>query len=111
MGLLRFLADVRATQIVDELCQQAVRQVYGSLRESCESRVRQMSHAETRGYVWAKARPLVSREVSAIAVAHPTLGQQIVDMLCERTHDRVVRNVVSDLMRENAQRTHRRRAA
>jgi len=111
MGLLRFLADVRATQIVDELCQQATRRVYGSLREACESRIAQMTHAETRGYVWAKARPIVTTEVTAIAIAHPTLGQQIIDMLCERTHDRVVRNVVSDLMRERTQRTHRRHAA
>jgi hypothetical protein len=111
MGLISFLADLRATHQVDELTQQLARQTYGVLRDLCEARMPGMTHAEARGYVWAKARPIISTQVAAVAIAQPALGPGALAMLSERTHDRVVRTVVSDLMRERAQQMHRRRAA
>src|SRR5689334_22689123 len=74
MPLLTFLADLRAARIVDEFTQNVARQTYGTLRHMCERRVLTMTHAEARGYVWAKARPVVTTEVAAVAVAHPTLN-------------------------------------
>ncbi len=111
MPLLTFLADLRTARIVDEYTQNVARQSYGTLRQMCERRVLTMTHAEARGYVWAKARPVVAAEVSAVAVAHPTMSAHTLQMLSERTHDRLVRSVVSDLMRERVEQTRSRRAA
>ncbi len=111
MGLINFLADLRALRLVDELNQQLARRAYGLLREVCEMRVPGMSHAEARGYVWAKARPIVSVEVASAAKMHPALGPAALIALHERTHDRVVRAVVSDLLRERTRQVGRRRAA
>ncbi|HVU86924.1 MAG TPA: hypothetical protein VHD36_06365 [Pirellulales bacterium] len=111
MPLLTFLADLRAARIVDEFTQNLARQTYGTLRHMCERRVLTMTHAEARGYVWAKARPVVTTEVAAVAVAHPTLNARTLQMLSEQTHDRLVRSVVSDLMRERVEQARSRRAA
>jgi hypothetical protein len=111
MPLLTFLADLRAARIVDEITQNVARQTYGTLRQICERRVLTMTHAEARGYVWAKARPVVATEVAAVAVVQPTISPRTLHMLSERTHDRLVQSVVSDLMRERAEQKRSRRAA
>ena len=111
MPLLTFLADLRAARIVEEITQNVARQTYGTLRQMCERRVSSMSHAEARGYVWAKARPVVTTEVAAVAIARPTLSTHVLHMLSERTHDRLVQSVVSDLMRERVEQKRLRRAA
>jgi hypothetical protein len=111
MGLFSFVADLRATQLIDELAQQLSRQTYGLLHDICQPRVALMTHAEARGYVWAKARPIVLAQVTVAAQAHPDLGRLALSTLSERAHDRVVRSVLSDLMRERAQLANRRRAA
>jgi hypothetical protein len=111
MALFTFLADLKAARIVDEFTQRVARQTYAGLREMCERSVPTMTHAEARGYVWAKARPVVAAQVATVAVAHPALSQNALQMLNDRTHDRLVRSVVSDLMRERAEHAQRRRAA
>ncbi len=111
MALFTFLADLKAARIVDEFTQRVARQTYAGLRDMCERRVPTMTHAEAHGYVWAKARPVVAAQVAVVAAAHPALGQNALQMLHDRTHDRVVRSVVSDLMRERAENARRRRAA
>ncbi|HEY4310475.1 MAG TPA: hypothetical protein VGN12_13565 [Pirellulales bacterium] len=111
MALLTFLADLRAARIIDDVTQRLARQAYGTLREVCELRVPTMTDAEARGYVWAKARPIVAQRVAAVAEARPTLATSTLHMLSNRTHDRVVESVVSDLMRERAEQARNRRAA
>jgi hypothetical protein len=111
MGLLTFLADLRLARLVDELTQQLARQAYGLLHEVCETQVLSMTHAEARGYVWAKARPIVLAEVTAAGIGHPALDPRNLALLSERSRERVVRAVLSDLMRDRARYVSRRRAA
>ena len=111
MGLFTFLSELRAARLVDELSQHLARQVYSLLRELCEARVPAMTHAEARGYLWAKARPIVAAEVAAAAGRRPALSRVAVATLQERTHDRVVRSVLADLMRDRVRHVSRRIAA
>ena len=111
MKLLTFLADLRVGRLVDELTQKLARQVYGSLRDVCETRVSSMTHAEARGYVWAKAQPIVLAQVSATSTTHPSLDATYLALLSDRTRERVVRAVVNDLMRDRVRHVNRRRAA
>jgi hypothetical protein len=111
MGLLTLFADLRLARLVDELTQQLTRQAYGLLREVCETPVLTMTQAEARGYVWAKARPIILAELAATAIGHPALDPTTLARLSERTRERLVRTVVSDLMRDRAHYVNRRRAA
>ena len=111
MGILSFLADLRAIRLVDDLTQQLARQAYGLLREGCELRVPRMSHAEARGYLWAKARPIVVAEVARLAPTHSDLSPAVLALLTDRTRQRVVRSVLSDLTRDRVNHVNRRRAA
>jgi hypothetical protein len=49
--------------------------------------------------------------VAAVAIARPTLSAHALQMLSERTHDRLVQSVVGDLMRERVEQKRIRRAA
>ena len=111
MGLLSFLADLRLARLADELTQRLARQTYGLLREACQTHIQNMTHAEARGYVWAKARPIVMAEAVAAAIEHPALDQTRLASLGERARQRVVRAVLSDLMRDRVRHVNRRRAA
>jgi hypothetical protein len=111
MRMLTLLADLRLARLVDELTQQLTRQAYSLVREVCEARVLGMTHAEARGYVWAKTRPIVLAAVSAASVGHPALDPANLALLSERTRERVVRAVLSDLMRDRVRHVNRRRAA
>jgi hypothetical protein len=109
--MLTFLADLRLARLLEELTQQLTRHSYALVREVCEKRVAGMTHAEARGYVWAKARPIVLAEVAAAGLGHPVLDATNLAALSERTRERVVRTVVSDLMRDRVRHVKRRRAA
>ena len=111
MGLLTYFADLRAARLIDELTKQLARKTYGLLRETSETRVPTMTHAEARGYLWAKARRIVSAEVAVTAVAQPSLSPWALAVLTERTHDRLVRTMLADLMRDPVRHVQRRRAA
>jgi len=111
MGLLTFIAELRATQLVDDMAKQVTRQVASLVRNACARRVATMSHAEARGYLWAKARPMISAEVRAIAVAQPALRPLTLAALSERAHDRIVHTVLAELMQERTRYVGQRRAA
>ncbi|MBI2825651.1 MAG: hypothetical protein HYX69_13285 [Planctomycetia bacterium] len=111
MSILTLLSPWRAGRLKDELAQQVARRAYVALREVCEDRVPAMTHAEARGYLWAKARPLVAAEVTHIAQFEPALPIAFQAQLAQRSRERLVRLVMTDLMRDRVRSTSRRRAA
>jgi len=111
MGLLNFLADLRAARLVDEISKQVARRVTERLHQACAARVGNMTHAEAHGYLWAKVRPLLTTEVAAVATTQPSLGTGAIAVLHERTRDRVVRTVLAEVMHNRIRHEGLRRAA
>ena len=70
-----------------------------------------MTQAEARGYLWAKARPLVVAEVAAVAQNRRGLAPWAQSLLIERARHRVVRNLLADMVRDRSWIALRRRAA
>ncbi len=111
MGLLTFIADLRAAGLTDDLSKQVTRSVSGRLRQACAGRITQFTQAEARGYLWAKARPMITREVAIIARVQPMLTPTTLSIVSEHSHDSVVATVLGEVLQSRTQPAIHRRAA
>ena len=111
MRLFTLLARATTTRLVEDLSQQISRRLYAPLREACAVAVGRMSRAEARGYLWAKAQPVVTLEVARVMAWHkgPTGGVEA--LVAQQARERLVQQVLADLLAEKGQRTAGRRAA
>ncbi len=110
MSLLALLDQLRGTQRLDDAVAQIARRAYAPLREGCELLVPQMTRAEARGYIWAKARPIIALDPAAIA-GQAKLPATVQAMLTEQARDQATQEVLGDLMRQRLDRAARKRAA
>jgi len=111
MGLFEFWAEIRATRELEELARRIARRMYTPLRQAAFERVVSMTQAEARGYLWAMARPMAVAEVAAVADGRRGLAPWAQSLLIERARQRVVRNLLADVIRDRSWITLRRRAA
>jgi len=111
MRLFTLLARATTTRLVDDLSQQISRRLFGSLREACASAVARMTRAEARGYLWAKAQPVVTLEVARVMAWHkgPTGGVE--SLIAQQARERLVQHVLADLLQERTAGRGARRAA
>jgi hypothetical protein len=111
MRLFTLLARATMTRLVEDLSQQISRRLYAPLRDACAQTVQRMSHAEARGYLWAKAQPAVTLEVARVMAWHkgPTGGVEA--LVAQQARERLVQQVLADLLEERTARTGKRRAA
>jgi len=111
MGLFDFFAEIRATRDLEEISRQIARRIYTPLRDAAYERIVAMPQAEARGYLWALARPMAVAEVAAVANTRRGLAQRAQSILIDRARQRVVRNLLSDAVRDRSWIAMRRRAA
>ena len=111
MRLFTLLARATTARLVDDLSQQISRRLYIPMREACVAAVSRMTRAEARGYVWAKAQPAVTLEVARVIAWHkgPTGGVDA--LIAEQARERLVHQVLADLLSERTARPGMRRAA
>jgi|GEM_PF-4595246 len=111
MRLFTLLARATTTRLVDDLSQQISSRLYGPLREACAAAVQRMTRSEARGYLWAKAQPAVTLEVARVMAWHkgPSGGVDI--LIAAQARERLVQQVLADLLQsQTAQRATRRAA-
>ena len=94
-----------------ELARQVAQRSYALVRELVEGRTWAMGRAEARGYVRAKAAPVIRAEIAALI---ERMGRRLE---CERAtmyalaSDRIVQSVLADMGRERKRQADSRRAA
>ncbi|HEY2837938.1 MAG TPA: hypothetical protein VGJ26_02230 [Pirellulales bacterium] len=111
MRLFTLLARATTTRLVDDLSQQISRRLYVPLREACAEAVARMTRSEARGYLWAKAQPAVTLEVTRVMAWHkgPTGGVE--SLVAQQVRERLVQQVLADLLKEKSARRGGRRVA
>jgi hypothetical protein len=69
-----------------------------------------MSRAEARGYVTAKAAPVIRSELALLAVRVPRLQGNLQTAVYSHASERLVQSVLADVGRQKSRQTLRRAA-
>lgn len=85
---------------VQDLARQIVQRSYAAVRESVEGRTWSMSRAEARGYVMAKAAPVIRTELAILAIRVPHLSDRNQTLVYDHASQRLVQSVLADLTRQ-----------
>lgn len=104
MGLRELIVALCNGPSVGELSRQLAQRTYAAVRESVGSHVLAFSRAEARGYVRAKANPVIRSEVMLLANRYAGLSQARLAAVVSQASDRVVQSVLVDLNRERSRR-------
>ena len=104
------VARIRSVPSVQELARQLAQRTYAPVRDSVEGRTGDMSRAEARGYVLAKAGPILRSELAALAGRTPNLTATLQQTVFQHASGRVVQSVLADIHREQVRRELRRAA-
>lgn len=111
MRLFTLLTRATTTRLVDDLSQQISRRLYGPLRDACAAAVERMTRAEARGYLWAKSQPVVTLEVARVMAWHKGPSGGVESLIAQQARERLVQQVLADLLRERTAGRGARRAA
>ena len=104
MGLRELIVALCNGPSVGELARQLAQRTYAAVRESIGSHVLTFSRAEARGYVRAKANPVIRAEATLLANRYAGLSQARLATVVVQASDRVVQSVLADLNRERSRR-------
>lgn len=96
---------------LSETSRQIARRCYASLHQVVEHRAMSMTRAEARGYIAAKARPIVRQEVESVIRTVHGIGAWARPVLVLQASEQLVHAVSSELVRERARKVRPRRAA
>lgn len=110
MGLRELIVALCNGPSIHELSRQLAQRSYAPVRESIGPHVLGFSRAEARGYVRAKAGPVIRTEAKIVGSRHRDLSQAALATVIAQASDRVVQSVLADLNRERAQRSLHRAA-
>lgn len=102
MGLRDLIVALCNGPSITELSRQLAQRSYGLVRESIGPHVLGFSRAEARGYVRAKAGPVIRAEAKIVALRHRGLSPAALATIVAQASDRVVQSVLADLNRERA---------
>ena len=94
-----------------ELARQVAQRSYALVRELVEGHTWTMSRAEARGYVRAKAAPVIRAEIAALIERSGRLGEQGRSSVYNLASDRVIQSVLADIGRQRVRHYDARRAA
>jgi hypothetical protein len=94
-----------------ELARQVAQRSYALVRELVEGRTWAMSRAEARGYVRAKAAPVIRAEITALIERSGRLGEHGRSSVYVLASDRVIQSVLADIGRQRVRHHDARRAA
>jgi hypothetical protein len=111
MRLLEQIQQLRRANRLAQLCRQVVGRSYAPVREASEPNAASMPLAEARGYVRAKATPVLRAEIKSILQSETSLGAWAHDALMEHASRHIVEIVLKDVRRIAAPPVVRRRAA
>ena len=110
MSFIDFLSTFWGAPSVQELSRQLAQRTYAPVRDSVEGRTAGMSRAEARGYVMAKASPIIRAELAVLVGRTPKLKGGLQRTVLHSASDRVVQSVLADINREKTRLTLRRAA-
>jgi hypothetical protein len=110
MGLFDVLAGIWGGPSVQDLARQIAQRSYAAVRESVEGRTWSMSRAEARGYVMAKAAPVIRSELAILAIRAPRLSDRTRSLVYDHASQRLVQSVLSDISRQQIRPALRRAA-
>ena len=110
MGFFDVLAGFWSGPSVQDLARQIAQRSYAAVRESVEGRTWSMSRAEARGYVAAKAAPVIRSELAILAIRVPRLSDRTQSLVYDHASQRLVQSVLSDISRLQTRPTLRRAA-
>ena len=100
MGFFDAVAGIWGGPSVQDLARQIAQRSYAAVRESVEGRTWSMSRAEARGYVMAKAAPVVRTELAILAIRTPRLSDRAQSLVYDHASQRLVQSVLADLSRQ-----------
>lgn len=104
MGLRELIVALCNGPSVTELSRQLAQLTYSSVRDTIGSQVLAWSRAEARGYVRAKAGPIIRAEAAILARRRKGMSQARLAAVVAQASDRVVQSVLTDLNRERSRR-------
>lgn len=108
MNLLDRLTSLWSLPSIADLSRQVAQHSYALVRESVEMRAVSFARAEARGYIRAKAGPIIRAEAQALADRHPRLSPAAIGTIVSQAGERVVQTVLADIGRQRARETLRR---
>lgn len=108
MSLLNLLSSVWTLPTVADLARQVAQRSYAAVRESVEERAVAFARAEARGYIRAKAGPVIRSEATVLAARHPELSPSALATVISQASERVVQTILADIGRQRARQTLRR---
>ena len=95
----KLLARIRDARWLGQNLRPLTLDLSEQVRASLSFRVLSMSRAEARGYIRAKATPIVRRALGSVAAEHPALATELVTRVAGELTDRVARQVLDDVVR------------
>ncbi|MGH8165072.1 MAG: hypothetical protein ACREP1_12145 [Rhodanobacteraceae bacterium] len=110
MGLRDIFVALCNGPSIAELSRQLAQRSYAAVREGVGPRTMAYSPAEARGYVRAKAGPVIRSEARIVAKRHPGLSRANLATIEAQAGDRVVQTVLADLNRERTRQALHRAA-
>jgi hypothetical protein len=111
MGFIEFTRVFWSATSEQELARQIAQRSYAAVRESVEGRTWSMSRAEARGYVAAKAAPVIRSELASLALRTPRLHGRLQMAVYAHASDRLVQSILADVGRQKSRQPLRRAAA
>jgi hypothetical protein len=99
MPLSKLLARIRDARWLGQNLRPLTLELSEQVRASLSFRVLAMPRAEARGYIRAKATPVVRHALGSITSEHPALAAQLVTRVTGELTDRVARQVLDDVVR------------
>jgi len=111
MGFFEFMRAFWGVPSAPELARQIAQRSYAAVRESVEERTWSMSRAEARGYVTAKAAPVIRSELAILALRTPRLHGGLRTAVYAYASDRLVQSILADVGRQKSRQPLRRAAA
>jgi hypothetical protein len=111
MRLLDQLQQLRRANRLAQLCRQVVGRSYAPVREAAETSAAKMPLAEARGYIRAKATPVLRADIKIVLQSEPDLGAWAREVLLEHASRHIVESVLKDVRRVATPPVVRRRAA
>jgi hypothetical protein len=95
----KLLARIRDARWLGQNLRPLTLDLAEQVRSSLSFRVLAMPRAEARGYIRAKATPIVRRALGSVTAAHPALTSELVTRVAGELTDRVARQVLDDVIR------------
>jgi hypothetical protein len=110
MIFFRLLKSLWQRESVAELSRQIAGRAYPFIRETIDPQAVPIPRAEARGYIRAKATPVIRSQVKVLLAAESRLAAGLAPLLVAHAGERVVQSILADLSPDKARQASRRAA-